>query len=921
MYFTQEDYKKIENWLHRNSVKDTEFQEALPFTGKEIVTVVQDGHNRKVSIQEFINQLYKHGVGDFLNVTNTYRANNITLKEAISLIPAEARKEGQVITFLNTEGNWEIYQFTGKLNQWNNTTLWNNPFDWEKFVVDSILPDEEDLTKSAPDANGNAYLSLKNRKYEPDKYSGLGRKILRRRVVEIEDPIYGTQEKNLLLQADFAEDNTVYVVRYDFTLNGQDITLPDNSYIEYEGGSISDGNIIDRAGGLNRVILKKNIINGKNILTQDMVSTPNTIYEIRYDFTLGGDITIPENCVLEFNGGSISGNSTGKDTITGQNTCIQAELIKIFNTSITFDGTWNIKTIYPQWFGAKGDGITNNTDSLLSWLEFPVKNKTIPEGIYNTYELHTPLLNGCTIIGYRATLKYVRLDVDTYPTSHGSAVLMNKYDDVTIPSANHDGEPISIYGLTIDGNKDNLIYNPNPSELTAIWTAGGMEIYNLKSLTLIDCTIKNTFMHGVLMGCVDKFYADRCTLLNIAESENYHPIGTSYSWEGFAGMDAVWIASQSKLAYLTSSSFVVCNSYFENISGSYASAMTEHFESYGNTIINNKGYLHEFGGETNDVLTHRIKRMFIDIHNNYIDKCGGSLINFEQLILKQDTDITINFNNNVITRYRQSDIGVSPQSAFAFSVVPTLQSSNVKDRVKISLKNNKIESKTRTFVFIAKYSNVIIENNVIDSYNSNNVNEHVISTGVNSNFKIISNTFNLKRNYLIDTSINTDAIEVIKNNFICDNLSDTPANVSMNCIIKMEAEISTLRISDNLCKGLYSLLSAGYNGCNDIIINNNNTNCKTAIISRNSSGIFTKDNILQLLYKNNIISTNAITTIVFIDYKKGSDAYPTNGNIDNKPNFIIPENHIGFLYIDWHNKPLFHIGGNNWVEATVTPLT
>lgn len=323
MYFTQEDYKKIENWLHRNSVKDTEFQEALPFTGKEIVTVVQDGHNRKVNIQEFINQLYKHGVEDFLNVTNTYRANNITLKEAIRLIPAEARKEGQVITFLNTDGNWEIYQFIGKLNQWNNSTLWNNPFDWEKFVVDSILPDEEDLTKSASDAKGNAYLSLKNRKYEPDKYSGLGRKILRRRVVEIEDPIYGTQEKNLLLQADFTEDNTVYVVRYDFTLNGQDITLPDNSYIEYEGGSISDGNIIDRAGGLNRVILKKNIVNGKNILAQEMVSTPNTIYEIRYDFTLSENVTIPANCVLEFDGGSISaGSGSNMDTITFNNTSV-----------------------------------------------------------------------------------------------------------------------------------------------------------------------------------------------------------------------------------------------------------------------------------------------------------------------------------------------------------------------------------------------------------------------------------------------------------------------------------------------------------------------------------------------------------------------------------------------------------------------
>lgn len=357
MYFTQEDYKKIENWLHRNSVKDTEFQEALPFTGKEIVTVVQDGHNRKVNIQEFINQLYKHGVEDFLNVTNTYKANNITLKEAIRLIPAEARKEGQVITFLNTDGNWEIYQFIGKLNQWNNPTLWNNPFDWEKLIVDSILPDEEDLTKSAPDAKGNSYLALKDRKYEPDKYSGLGRKILRRRVVEIEDPIYGTQDKNLLLQADFDEENTVYVVRYDFTLNGQDITLPDNSYIEYEGGSTSDGNIIDRAGGLNRVVLKKNIVNSKNILTQEMVSKSNTIYEIRYDFDLNDkEITIPEGCVLDFQGGSLSNGE-----IVGNNTAIQSGSIQIFGLDVELNGNWNIDKFNVKWFGAKGDKINDDT--------------------------------------------------------------------------------------------------------------------------------------------------------------------------------------------------------------------------------------------------------------------------------------------------------------------------------------------------------------------------------------------------------------------------------------------------------------------------------------------------------------------------------------------------------------------------------
>lgn len=68
--------------------------------------------------------------------------------------------------------------------------------------------------------------------------------------------------------------------------------------------------------GLGRKILRKNIINGVNTLTQSMINQQNTIYVIQYDFTLGKDITVPENCVLEFDGGSISnGNVILNNTI------------------------------------------------------------------------------------------------------------------------------------------------------------------------------------------------------------------------------------------------------------------------------------------------------------------------------------------------------------------------------------------------------------------------------------------------------------------------------------------------------------------------------------------------------------------------------------------------------------------------------
>lgn len=59
--------------------------------------------------------------------------------------------------------------------------------------------------------------------------------------------------------------------------------------------------------GLGRVFLKKNIKEGRNILTQDMINKLNSIYIIEYDFDLNGEeVTIPEGCVLDFQGGSLN---------------------------------------------------------------------------------------------------------------------------------------------------------------------------------------------------------------------------------------------------------------------------------------------------------------------------------------------------------------------------------------------------------------------------------------------------------------------------------------------------------------------------------------------------------------------------------------------------------------------------------------
>ena len=79
----------------------------------------------------------------------------------------------------------------------------------------------------------------------------------------------------------------------------------------------------DRFSGKGYKILRRNIVGRKNILTQEMINQPDTIYEIRYDFDLdGAQITIPENCILKFDGGSLS---NGKLTSIGYVRCINSD--------------------------------------------------------------------------------------------------------------------------------------------------------------------------------------------------------------------------------------------------------------------------------------------------------------------------------------------------------------------------------------------------------------------------------------------------------------------------------------------------------------------------------------------------------------------------------------------------------------------
>lgn len=109
--------------------------------------------------------------------------------------------------------------------------------------------------------------------------------------------------------------------------------LIDKVNVEVNGS----GDLLSTLSTYTTKILKPNIVDGKNILTQAMISSKNTKYVIKYDYELEENITIPEGCLIEFDGGGIS----GEYTITCQDTIfifVQDEN-DVF-VGVTLDGTF-----------------------------------------------------------------------------------------------------------------------------------------------------------------------------------------------------------------------------------------------------------------------------------------------------------------------------------------------------------------------------------------------------------------------------------------------------------------------------------------------------------------------------------------------------------------------------------------------------
>ena len=266
-------------------------------TGNEQFPFQEDRENGSITpnaLKSFISS----GKGGYMSYITEYNVsihhpssgidsgNKYTLEGAIVQVPEDIRTAGLKVSFLNNSGLVETWEFAGG--------AFENIENW-KSNEDKLTDIRDEAIDKIKDAESDAISNFSSQRVTPDMLSESTKQFI--------NASGGGTINNL------ADD--------------EDLVSVD------KGESLSVLKFADRAYnlethiGMGYKILRRNIIDGKNILTQEMINQPDTIYEIRYDFDLdGAQITIPENCILKFDGGSLS---NGKLTSIGYVRCINSD--------------------------------------------------------------------------------------------------------------------------------------------------------------------------------------------------------------------------------------------------------------------------------------------------------------------------------------------------------------------------------------------------------------------------------------------------------------------------------------------------------------------------------------------------------------------------------------------------------------------
>lgn len=326
-------------------------------TGNEQFPFQEDRENGSITpnaLKSFISS----GKGGYMSYITEYNVsihhpssgidsgNKYTLEGAIVQVPEDIRTAGLKVSFLNNSGLVETWEFAGG--------VFENIENW-KSNEDKLTDIRDEAISKIKEVESDAISNFSSQRVTPDMLSESTKQFI--------NASGGGTINNL------ADDEDL--VSVDKGENLSVLKFADRAYN------------LETHIGMGYKILRRNIIDGKNILTQDMVNQPHTIYMIQYDYDLNGaTIRIPEGCVFDFQGGSLSNGF-----IAGNNTAIISVDRKIFS-NIKFLNSLFSNAFKVEWFGAI---VSDNIDSSFAFNE-ALANVSNVEANGEIYYLEYPIV-------------------------------------------------------------------------------------------------------------------------------------------------------------------------------------------------------------------------------------------------------------------------------------------------------------------------------------------------------------------------------------------------------------------------------------------------------------------------------------------------------------------------------------------------
>lgn len=724
-------------------------------------------------------------------------------------------------------------------------------------------------------------IKFADRKYDPSKYSGKGYKILRKNIVGY------TVKLEFEIESGCTNNGTITVsvngISYDIEITSDSITAESVAQLISSSipGSTLEGNVITFNGetsisfsttGIKGKVTNR-YISEKNVLTQDMINEANTVYEIRYDFDLNEkEINIPEGCILKFEGGLLHNG-----VVIGNNTNINTEINKIFH-NIVLKGLWKVKCAYPEWFGAIGDGINDDSTSIQDCIN-----------LFNIIYL---------------TNKYAIKEINI-----NKSVIFNNGELLSIPIRGNSRNIFSSTTENIDIIFNNVKINGNSSELFEEKVDkynNLIRIENARNVEFINCEI---FNHAQYSDTDEIEWAKRYIYaINLFECDNV-VFNNCYFHNNRTEQIAIGSYSEKTLCKITNCSCnkneqalalfllfglkegIITNNTFYNNYRTFINIFSDNLIIANNIFIKttSRGITTENYGDY-----YHMKNIIVD--NNIIKDCqqGGINIGIDSCFITNNK--IYNCNNYGIAAFGNK-VGNIESANEAKKALPYANFEFV-TTYNITIKNNEIHNipnnpesysygiyirgmleYTEDIINWGTTENVIIENNIIDG---NEILYPLRIGNINvENLNIINNTIynNGKNPPMLFSIKNGNNISIMKNNIkIVDN--------SLN-VIRFDNYcdyINNIILEDNICNIITQgdfLAVQKANTLGSIISVKNNITLGSDQIPDNINAY--KDNKIPL-FENIITIDNLYEIPDKVSYRRGdvikSTLYQTaSGNI------------------------------------------